>query len=64
MGSKDYSIYFVIIITSESARSEGPVARMEQKRNTYRFWWGTLKEKDCLEDPDVDGTIILKRIFF
>jgi len=37
---------------------------MEQKRNTYRFWWGTLKEKDCLEDPDVDGTIILKRIFF
>jgi len=36
---------------------------MGQKLNAYRLRWGTLKEKDCLEDPDVDGTIILKRIF-
>jgi hypothetical protein len=26
------------------------------------FWWGNLREGDYLDDPDVDGRIILKRI--
>jgi hypothetical protein len=26
-------------------------------------WWGNLREKDHLGDPDVDGRIILRRIF-
>ena len=27
------------------------------------FWWGKLRERDHWEDPDVDGRIILRRIF-
>jgi len=27
------------------------------------FWWGNLRERDHLEDPDIGGTVILKWIF-
>ena len=27
------------------------------------MWWRKLSEKDHLEDPDVDGRMILKRLF-
>jgi hypothetical protein len=27
------------------------------------FWWGKLREGDHWGDPDIDGRIILRRIF-
>jgi hypothetical protein len=27
------------------------------------FWWGNLRERDRLEDPGIDGRIILRWIF-
>jgi hypothetical protein len=27
------------------------------------FWWGNLGERDHLEDPDLDGRLVLKWIF-
>jgi len=32
----------------------------ERGRVHTGFWWGTLRERDHLEDPDVDGRIILR----
>ena len=28
-----------------------------------RFWWGNLREGDHLEDPGIDGRMILSWIF-
>jgi hypothetical protein len=39
------------------------VACMEGEVHTG-FWCGNLRERDNLEDPDIDGRIILKLIFY
>jgi hypothetical protein len=34
-----------------------------EERCIQGFWWGNLRQRDNLEDPDVDGKIILRWIF-
>jgi hypothetical protein len=36
---------------------------MEREEVYTGFWWGNLRGRDYLEDPAVDGRIILKWIF-
>jgi hypothetical protein len=36
---------------------------MGERRGAYRVWVGKRREGDYLEDPGVDGRIILKWIF-
>jgi hypothetical protein len=38
----------------------GNVARMGKKDVLTKFCWGSLRERDYLEDVSVDGRIILK----
>jgi hypothetical protein len=54
----------VRVIKSRRMRWAGHVAGMRESRGMYRvFWWGNLRERDHLEDPGIDGRIILRRIF-
>jgi hypothetical protein len=57
-----YSLPNIIrVINSRRMRWAGHVAPMGEAHTG--FWWGDLRERDHLEDPGVDGRIILKWIF-
>jgi hypothetical protein len=53
----------VRVIKSKRMRLAGHVARMGRGKVCTGFWWGSLREGDHWEDPDVDGRIILRWIF-
>ena len=53
----------VRVIKSRRMRWAGHVARMRERRDVCGFLWGNLRERNHLEDPDVDGRIILRWIF-
>jgi len=61
------AVYFssnvVQVIKSRRMRWVRHVARMGEGRVYAEFWWGNLRERDHLEDPDIDGRIILRLIF-
>jgi hypothetical protein len=39
------------------------VARRGRGEVYTGFWWGNMRERDNLEDPGLDGRIILRWIF-
>jgi len=61
-----YDLYsssvFIWVIKSKRMGWLGHVARMEERRGAYRFWWENLrKTKEQLGDLGLNGSIILKR---
>ena len=61
-----YDLYWapniVRVIKSRRMRWTGHVARMGTGETYTGFSWGNLRERDHLEDPSVDGRIVLRCI--
>jgi hypothetical protein len=51
------------MVKSRRIRWTGLVGRMGRGEVHKGFWWENLREGDHLEDPGVDGRIILKLSF-
>ena len=47
-------------VINSRMRWAGHVARMGRGEARREFWWENLKKRDHLEDPGVDGRIILR----
>ena len=53
----------ILVIKSRKMRWTGHVALVGDRRGYTGFWCGNMRERDHLEDPGVDGRIILRWIF-
>jgi len=58
-----YSLNIILVMKSRRIRWAGHVARMGNRRGAYRGLVGTSGGIDRLEDPSVNGSIILKWVF-
>ena len=47
----------------EKNEKVGHVACMGERRDTYRIWWGKLRERDHTDCPGLDKRIALQWIF-
>jgi hypothetical protein len=54
---------FIRVIKSRRMRWAGHVTLRWGGEVSTGFWWGNLRERDHLEDPSVDGRIILNGNF-
>ena len=52
---------FLWVIKSRRMRWARYIACMGERRGSYRVFVGNQRELDYLEDPGIDGRIILKR---
>jgi len=55
-----FSPNIIRVIKSGRMRWAGHVARVGRGEVYTRVWWGNLRKRDQLEDPGVDGRMILK----
>ena len=51
------------VIKSRRMRWTGHVAHIGEMIDVWRVWWGNMRERDHMGDPDVHGRIILRWIF-
>jgi hypothetical protein len=59
-----YSLPNIVrVVKSRRMRCVGCVARMGERRGVYMVLWGNLRVRDHLEDPGIDGRILLRWTF-
>jgi len=59
-------LYFspnIVRVIKSRMRWAGHVARMGEGEVYTEFWWGSLRERDHLGNPGIDGKVILGWVF-